>query len=112
MYPGSGTESASTVYQNAPSMSMMFTMYSNTFGNGSFMMTPPSSGEVGDGFPALSYLSPEAIFYQQQASNRISSPVNTLSGSNTGQQVINGQYTMQDSNGTSRYQQGYQSTSS
>lgn len=110
MYEDNGSSYQSETYSNTPNLSLMNTMYTTTFGNGGFMITPPSPGEIGQGFPSVPYLALEAIFYQQQASNPASSPVNTLSGSNTGQQVISGQYTMQDNNGTSRYQQGFQST--
>lgn len=100
----------SQTYQNAPNTSLINIMYTTTFGNGSFVIQPPSPGEIGQGFPSLDYLSLEAILYQQQASNPSTSPVNTVSGSNTGEQLISGQYTMQDDTQTSRYMQGYQST--
>lgn len=86
----------------------MFTMYTPTFGNGNFVIQPPSPGEIGQGFPTIPYLPLEAMIYQQQASNPNTSPVNTMSGSNIGQQVVSGQYTNQDQTGTSRYLQGYQ----
>lgn len=92
--------------QSAP-MSMMDIMYTTTFGNGSFVIQPPSPDEVGQGFPVIPYLSIEALFYQQQASNPVSAPINTMSGAHIGQQVISGQYTMQDSNRTSRYSMGF-----
>lgn len=100
----------SETYQNTPNQSLMYTMYTPTFGNGSFMIQPPSPGEIGQGFPTIPYLPLEAMIYQQQASNPSISPVNTVSGSNTGQQVISGQYTMKDSTQISRYQMGFQST--
>jgi hypothetical protein len=114
MYPNNQNSSSDSqeTYENMPNMSMMFTMYSTTFGNGAFIIQPPSPGEVGQGFPSVPYLPLEAIFYQQQASNPLSSPVNTLSGSNVGEQVIQGQYTSTDGAGTSRYMQGYQSSGS
>ena len=102
MFNGSSNE-------DIPGISMMQNMYSTTFGNGGFTITPPSPGEVADGFPTVPYLPLEAIFYQQQASNPQRPPLNTFSGTNTGQQVIGGQYTMQDETQTSRYQMGYQS---
>lgn len=107
MFEGASQESE--LYHNIPNMSLMYTMYTTTFGNGNFMIQPPSKGEIGAGFPSVPYLPQEAIFYQQQASNPAMSPVNIMGGSNTGQQVIAGQYTMQDSTQTSRYQQGFQS---
>lgn len=108
MYEG-GSDFQSEVYANAPNISMMNTMYTPTFGTGNFVIQQPSPGEVSDGFPSVPYMSLEALLYQSQSSNPLSSPVNTLSGSNTGQQVIAGQYTMQDSTQTSRYQMGFQS---
>jgi hypothetical protein len=97
------------LYQNAPNQSLMYTMYTTTFGNGSFMIQPPQPGKIGNAFPTIPYLSIEALIYQQQASNPSMSPINTMSGSHVGQQVISGQYTMQDQNQTNRYQQGFQS---
>ena len=88
----------------------MFTMYSATFGNGDFMVQPPSMGEVGQGFPTIPYLPLEALIYQQQASNPMSNPVNTVSGSNTGQQVISGTQTANDATGTPRMLTGNQNT--
>lgn len=110
MYDDAGDDSET--YQNAPNQSMINIMYSTTFGTGSFMIQPPSPGEVGQGWPSVPYLSVEAIFYQQMATNPLSSPVNTLSGSNVGEQVIQGQYTSTDGSGTSRYLQGYQGAGS
>lgn len=109
---GEGESDNNETYQNIPNMSLMFTMYTPTFGNGNFMIQAPSKGEIGAGFPTVPYMPLEAMIYQQQASNPNVSPVNTMSGSNTGQQVISGQYTMQDQTQTSRYQQGFQSTNS
>lgn len=109
MFPQGGDYQSDT-YSNAPNQSMMYTMYTPTFGTGDFnIQAPPSVDDVQAGFPVIPYMPLEAMIYQQQSSNPTSSPVNTLSGSNTGQQVINGQYTMQDDTGTSRYQQGFQS---
>lgn len=108
MYEGDGSDFQSEVYANSPNMSLMYTMYTPTFGSGSFMIQPPKSGEVGNAFPTVPYLSIEALFYQQQSSNPLSSPINTLSGANVGQQVVNGQYTVSDSTNTSRYMLGSQ----
>lgn len=94
---------------NASENQMMQQMYIPTFGNGNFEIEAPSKGEVGQGFPKVPYLSIESIFFQQASSNPLKSPVNTLSGVSSGQQVIGGQYTMQDQNQTNRYQMGYQS---
>lgn len=100
----------SDVYANTPNLSLMFTMYSSTFGNGDFMIQAPSPGEVGIGFPTIPYLPLEALIYQQQASNPSSAPVNTVSGSNTGQQVISSTQTVNDATGTPRQLTGNQNT--
>jgi hypothetical protein len=92
-------------------MSLMFTMYTPTFGNGAFIIQPASKGEIQDNFPTIPYLSLEALIYQQQASNPQSAPVNTIGGSNTGQQVISSNQTTQDSTGTPRSLNGFQNTS-
>lgn len=97
------------LYQNAPNQSLMYTMYTTTFGNGSFQIQPPMPGKMGMAFPVVPYLSIEALLYQQQASNPATAPINMMSGGHVGQQVIGGQYTMQDSTQTNRYQQGFQS---
>lgn len=110
MFPQGGDYNSDT-FDNAPNMSMMFTMYTPTFGNGSFsIQAPPSVDNVQSGFPAVPYLPLEAIIYQQQASNPTSAPVNTISGSNTGEQVTSGTQTTEDATGTSRYLFGTQNT--
>lgn len=100
----------SDVNANAPNRSMMFTMYTTTFGSLDFMIQPPSPGEVGSGFPTVPYLSLEALLYNQQASNPNVSPVNTMAGSNTGQQVIQSTQSANDSTGTPRSLMGNQQT--
>ena len=109
MYPQS-TGFQSDVYQNSPNLSLMFTMYSSTFGNGDFVIQAPSPGEVGQGFPNVPYLSLEALIYQQQSSNPQSAPLSTIAGSSGGQQVIASSQTANDSTGTSRFLMGTQNT--
>lgn len=92
------------------SSGMMNAMYSVTFGNGSFIIEPPSPRHADKAFPVISYISIEALLYQQQSSNPAISPTNMMSGAHIGQQVISGQYTMQDTDRTNRYQMGFQST--
>lgn len=96
-------------FANSANMSLVATMLSPVFGYGGLVIQPPSKGEVGDGMPTIPYLSLEAVFYESTSSNPITSPTNTLSGANVGQQVIQGQYTSTDGAGTSRFMQGYQS---
>lgn len=95
--------------QNIPSSALMLTAFSTTFGNMDFLIQPASPGEVHAGFDTIPGLSLEALIYQQQASNPMTAPVMIRGGSNTGQQVMSGQYTMQDNTQTSRYQMGFQS---
>lgn len=106
MYQGFQSE----VTANAPNRSMMYTMYTTTFGNVDFMIQPPTPGDVAEGFPTVPYLSLEALLYNQQASNPNASPVNTMAGSNTGQQVISSTQSVNDSTGTPRLMTGNQQT--
>lgn len=94
--------------QNIPNMSLAFTMYTTTFGNGSFMIQPPMKGQISDGFPTIPYLSLEALLYQGQQSNPWSAPLTNYAGSNTGQQVISSTQTANDFTGTSRLLTGNQ----
>lgn len=109
MFQG-GSSFQNEIYQNIPSMALMFTMYTPMFGNGNFIIQPASPGEVQDGFPTIPYLPLEALIYQQQSSNPFVSPTTTMGGSNTGQQVISSTQTANDSTGTSRYLIGIQNT--
>lgn len=103
MYPTDGESSfQSSLYSNIPNVSLMFTMYSTTFGNGGFMVQPASPGEVQTGFPSVPYLSLEAMLYQQQSSNPIVAPTNIQSGGSAGVQNISGTQTATDNTGTIR----------
>ncbi len=111
MFPISeGQGFQSDMYQNIPTMALAFTMYTTTFGNGNFIIQPPMPNDVGDGFPTIPYLSLEALLYEQQSTNPTNAPVNTLSGSNTGQQVVASTQTVNDATGTPRQLTGNQST--
>lgn len=88
---------------NDPSLQMA---YSSTFGNISFAIQPSQSGEVSNTFGTIPYLSLESLIYQQQIGAQMS-PTNVLSGQSTGQQNIQGQYTIQDANGLTRMVMGY-----
>lgn len=94
--------------QNAPNLAFYATpILGNTWFN---IQAPPNKGEVKMGPPSIPYTSPEAILYFSAMMNPLSAPQTVLSGSNTGQQVISGQITQQDSTQTSRYQSGFQSS--
>lgn len=107
MFDG-GSNFQNDLYQNIPSMAMMFAMYTPTFGNGAFVIQPASPGTVQDGFPAIPYLPLEAMIYQQQSSNPMTMPTSIVGGSNTGQQVIASAQTTNDSTGTPRALSGSQ----
>jgi hypothetical protein len=95
------------LYSSSNSASMN-TMYSTTFGTGNFMIRPPKLGNVEDGFPTIPYVSLEAIFYEQQASNPMSAPYTVMAGGSAGQQVISSVQTANDSSTTPRYLIGTQ----
>lgn len=95
--------------QNAPNLAFTATPI---FGNMEFnIIAPPTNGKVQPGFPSVPYQSIESLLFFQGMTNPQTSGINVVGGSNSGQQVISGQYTMRDATGTSRYQQGFQSTS-
>lgn len=114
MYPA-GSNFQNDLYQNIPNMSLMFTMYSATFGNMNFTVTPPAPmipgkpDQVQAGFPSVPYLSLEALFYNAQSSNPVVAPPNILSGNTSGAQNISGQQTIKDGNGNPVYVAGFQS---
>jgi len=100
--------SSDATFKNSPNTSLMFTMYSTTFGNGAFELTPPATGNMEDGFPSIPYTSLEAIMYQQQSSNPMSSTYTVMPGGSAGQHVISSTQTSADSSGTPRYVMGVQ----
>ena len=107
MYPG-GSNFENEVMQNTANMSLMFTMYSTTFGNMNFIVQPPMPGKVGSSFPTVPYMPLEALLYQAQSSNPITAPNNVLTGQGIGEQRIGGLSTMNDQFGTNRFMQGFQ----
>lgn len=109
MYPSTGTNSLENNMQgNIPSQALMFTMYSTTFGNYSFVVQPPVPGQAQDQFPTIPYLSLEALLYQGQSSNPQVAPSNIQTGNTTGVQNLQGAQTQQDATGTARSLSGYQ----
>lgn len=94
--------------QNAPNLSFYATPM---LGNTQFtIQTPLSRSVVKPAPPSIPYTSPESILYFSAMMNPLQAPQSVIAGSNTGQQVISGQTTQQDSTGTSRFQQGFQSS--
>lgn len=106
MYPASSGFQSDT-YANIPNMSLAFTMYTTTFGNGDFVIQPASPGEVQVGFPTVPYLSLEAVLYSQMSSNPAVSTYNVTGGASAGQQQNASISTNRDSTGTTRNSQGF-----
>jgi hypothetical protein len=106
MFQG-GSDFQNDLYSNIPTMAMMMTMYTTTFGNGSFVVQPASKGTVQAGFPTVPYFPLEAIFYNQQASNPSVAPTNIQGGTTSNEQSIQGQQTIVDNNGNTIGAMGY-----
>jgi hypothetical protein len=81
-------------------------MYTAAFGNMNFAIQPSMTGEVSNTFGTVPYLSLESVIYAQ-ANEAQTSPTNIQSGQSQGQQNIQGQYTITDSNGLPRMVMGY-----
>lgn len=81
-------------------------MYTATFGNVNFAIAPSMTGEVSNTFGVVPYLSVESVIYAQSASSQID-PGKIMGGQSSGQQNIQGQYTIQDGNGLTRMVMGY-----
>lgn len=99
-------DSPSQIAQNMPNASLMYSTFTPTFGNIMFQIQPSMSGEVSNTFGTIPYLSLESLIYQQQVQAQ-TSPQTILSGQNTGQQNVQGQYTVTDSTKTQRVLIGY-----
>lgn len=82
-------------------------MYTAYFGNVNFQIQPSMTGEVSNTFATIPYLSIESVIFAQTGSGTQISPTNLLSGQSSGQQNIQGQYTITDTNGLSRMVMGY-----
>lgn len=100
--------SSSSTTLAANTTGAMVQMYTATFGNMNFAIAPSMTGEVSSSFGTVPYMSLESVIYAQSATAQ-QSPVNLLSGQNSGQQNIQGSYTIQDNNGLTRMVMGYQS---
>lgn len=97
-------------YKEVADTSMMFNMYSTTFGNGNFIIQTPGINQIDNGFPAIPYISIEAIMYQQMSNNPMVQPNNVSGGTTAGQQVLSSTSVTQDSTGTARMLTGNQQT--
>lgn len=97
-------DTAATLAANTTGAQME--MYTATFGNVNFQIAPSMTGEVSNTYGTVPYVSLESVIYAQ-ANGAQMSPTNLLSGQNSGQQNIQGQYTVQDTNGLTRLVMGY-----
>lgn len=95
-----------TFTQNIPNNSLMYATYTPTFGNINFQIQPSQTGKISNTFGIIPYLSLESLVYMQQMNAQVS-PTNIAPGQNTGQQNIQGSYTVQDSTGNTRISMGY-----
>jgi hypothetical protein len=91
---------------NVPNNSLMYSSFTPIFGNLNFQLAPSMTGEVNFDFGQVPYLSLEALVYMQQMTAS-TQPQNIASGQNTGQQNIQGQYTVTDNSGNQRVLIGY-----
>jgi len=91
---------------NMPNASLMYSTFTPTFGNLLFQIAPSMSGEVNNQFGTIPYLSLEALIYQQQIQAQ-TAPTSVLPGQNTGQQNVQGQFTVTDNAGNQRLTMGY-----
>jgi hypothetical protein len=103
MLPQEG-QAAANLAQNTTGAPYM--MYSATFGNVNYAIVPSMTGEVSNTFGTMPYVSLESIIYAQQIQAQVS-PASVMAGQNSGQQNIQGSYTIQDSNGLTRMVMGY-----
>lgn len=97
---------SSELAANMPNASLMYSTYTPTFGNLSFQIQPSMSGEVSNTFGTIPYLSLESLIYLQQVQSQVT-PTSILPGQNTGQQNVQGQYTVTDSTKNQRVLIGY-----
>ena len=96
--------------QNMPNNSLSYATYTPIFGNMNFQIMPSTSGKVSNTFSILANPpSVESLVYMQQA-NAQTMPTNIVSGQNTGQQNIQGAYTVQNAVGTTQVSIGYSQT--
>lgn len=76
------------------------------FGNLNFQIQPSMTGEVSNTFGTVPYVSLESLIHAGQMTAQVS-PTNIMSGQNSGNQNIQGLYTVQDANGLNRIMMGY-----
>lgn len=94
---------------NMPNASLMYSTFTPTFGNILFQIQPSATGEVSSTFGTIPYLSLESLIYMQQIQAQ-TAPTTVLPGQNTGQQNVQGQFTVTDNANNVRVSIGSQST--
>lgn len=80
--------------------------FSSAFGNLNFQIIPSETGEVNMSFGTIPYLALESIIESQAGSGGID-PTRINSGMSQGNSIIQGQTSIQDSNGLTRMVMGY-----
>lgn len=101
--------SSADLAANMPNASLMYSTLTPTFGNILFQIQPSETGEVNTNFGQIPYLSLESIIYNQQIQAQ-TAPTSVLPGQNTGQQNVQGQFTVTDNANNVRVSIGSQST--
>ena len=96
-----------TLIQNMPNSSLNYMTYTPIFGNMNFQIMPSQTGQVSNTFSTVpNPPSLESLVYMQQMNAQVS-PTTIVSGQNTGQQNIQGAYTVQNAVGTTQVSIGY-----
>ena len=83
----------SDIALNMPNASLMYSTMTPTFGNLMFQIAPSQTGEVNYNFGMFPYMSLEALLFQQQINSPVQ-PSTIASGQHSGQQNIQGAYTV------------------
>lgn len=107
---GPQDQETSDAQQNIPSMALMFTAFSPTFGAYTSVVNAPQRGQLADQFPSIPYQSIEAMFYVLGSSNPTVAPANITTGASSGSQTLQGTQLQQDGVGVPRSLTGYQSS--
>jgi hypothetical protein len=107
MFDDVGSNQISSEAQNAPNLAFAA---NPILGNVEFnVQAPQAQGTtVQPGYPTFPYIAIESLIFFQMMDNPNQAPYTTLSGGTSGQQVIQGQYTINDSNGNTQMVMGYQ----
>lgn len=107
MFEDNSSNQISSEAQNAPNLAFAA---NPILGNVEFNIQAPQAmgTQVQPGFPSMPYISLESLIFFQMMSNPNQATYTTLSGGTSGQQVIQGQYVVKNSDGNSQMVMGYQ----